>query len=873
MSISSRWAKRATGTALRNHRFGFGVATVLLALATTMGPASAGSQTVGGEDSTYLDAAAQWFQEQREAPNDAVNPAAYASLAGQAAALPTVGGSWTEKTPGNYFTDSPTYAPVGASCGANCFQNSGSGERYVSGRMTSVVSTSNGTLFAGAADGGIWKSTNRGASWTAVGDHLGTMSIGALLVDNDSGKKYTIYAGTGEANTSSDSYAGIGVLKSTDGGSSWNSLPTTAVYPTGGASDSDLTGALTFRLLRNGVYLYAATSHGLFRINPATDSTWTRILQFDPAGTKTSPNRRFWDMITDVVTLPGSGHILAVAGWRAGASTNGLYESTNGGDSFNFIANPNGWVPADQQGRVSLATSADGSTLVAVIQSTSTFVQPNSSGTILAGVYQSSRGAGGPWNQIASSGKLSTSGSAEARSGMRGYKPGVQAWYNQFVAIDPADSNHIYLGLEEVYETTNGGTSWNTLGPYWNLTLQCFSYVPFEGTCNHRETHPDQHAVFVDAARSTLLVGNDGGVWSRPMTDHSQGNWTSLNNNLDTLQYYSAAASNDGSLYGGMQDNGSSLTFSSPTTVTGDTGTQVPATSVQVFGGDGGYTIVDPTNSQNAITEYVGLSSAYTHDGGKTWVDNKPGDPNARFIAPIVRDYTAPVDGSGNTHIVAGGRYVWDSVKGFNTNSSDWSNVYDLSQGGLYPSRQATAIGTATVNGVTTTWVAWCGPCNAGLQSGIVVLSNDGGTTYHVVRSFTTGTGGMPKRYITGVFVNPSDPTDSYATFSGYSRRWYVGPEDPGVGHVFELSSSAGTATKLADPIDAPADDVVLVNGRLVVGTDFGVYTSSDNGATWSRLGANLPNAVVDQLTVTNGTILAATHGRGLWTYPVADLP
>jgi hypothetical protein len=879
--MSKRWAKPATVGSAPKHRFGVGLAIASLAALMTFGQAMADSQTSGGEDSTYLDSAALWFQGQREAPNNYVNPAAYAALAGEAAALSTTTGTWTERTPGNYFTDSPTYAPVGANCGANCFQNSGSGERYVSGRMTAVAVTKSGDIFAGAADGGIWKSTNRGTSWTPVGDHLGTMSIGALLVDNDSGKKYTVYAGTGEANTSSDSYAGVGILKSTDGGSNWSSLPTTAVNSDGTASTSDLTGALTFRLLRSGSYLYAATSHGLFRINPAIDSTWARVLQFDAqhANGNTLPaNLRVWDMITDVVALPGSGHLLAVAGWRAGEPSNGLYETYDAGNTFTFIANPNGWVPADQQGRVSLARSADGTTLVAVIQDTSVFVQPNASGTILAGVFESTTGASGPWNQIASSGKLSSSGSAEARSGMRGYKPGVQAWYNQFVAIDPANANHIYLGLEEVYETTDGGTSWNTLGPYWNLTLQCFSYVPFEGTCNHNQTHPDQHAVFLDAARNTLFVGNDGGMWSKSMTDHTQGNWTDLNNTMNTLQYYSAAASNDGSLYGGLQDNGTSLTFPTPTTVVGDAGTPVPATSVQVFGGDGGYTIVDPNNSQYAITEYVGLTSAYTHDGGKNWVGNQPGDPNARFIAPIVRDYTAPVDTAGNTHILAGGRYVWDSLKGFNTNSSDWSNIYDLSQGGLNPTRQTTAIGTATVNGVTTTWVGWCGPCNpngsgGGFQSGVVELSNVSGS-YQPVNSFTTGgTSLLPKRYVTGISVNTSNPSDAYLTFSGYSRNWYVGAyDDPGAGHVFEISGTTVT-DHTGNLIDSPTNDIVVVGGHIVVGTDFGVYTSSDNGATWSRLGANLPNAVVDQLTVTNGTILAATHGRGLWTFPVAGLP
>src|SRR2546430_7257421 len=176
----------------------------MLAVATAAGQAFAGSQTSAGEESAQLDSASLWFQGQGEAPNNYVNPAAYAALAREAAALPTIGANWTERTPNDYFTDSPTYAPIGASCGANCDQNSGSGERYVSGRMTAVAVAANGNVLAGAADGGIWKSTNRGATWTPVGDFLGTMSIGALLIEEGRGK-YTVYAGTGEANTSSDS--------------------------------------------------------------------------------------------------------------------------------------------------------------------------------------------------------------------------------------------------------------------------------------------------------------------------------------------------------------------------------------------------------------------------------------------------------------------------------------------------------------------------------------------------------------------------------------------------------------------------------------------------------------------------------------------
>ena len=95
-----------------------------------------------------------------------------------------------------------------------------------------------------------------------------------------------------------------------------------------------------------------------------------------------------------------------------------------------------------------------------------------------------------------------------------------------------------------------------------------------------------------------------------------------------------------------------------------------------------------------------------------------------------------------------------------------------------------------------------------------------------------------------------------------------IGPDDPGVGHVFESTNGGAAWTNRSGNLpDAPMDDIVFNNGKLIVAADFGVFVSSDNGATWSHLGTNLPNVVVDQLTIDpNGVIVAATHGRGIWT-------
>ena len=102
-----------------------------------------------------------------------------------------------------------------------------------------------------------------------------------------------------------------------------------------------------------------------------------------------------------------------------------------------------------------------------------------------------------------------------------------------------------------------------------------------------------------------------------------------------------------------------------------------------------------------------------------------------------------------------------------------------------------------------------------------------------------------------------------------------IGPDDPGVGHVFETANGGASWTDVSGNLpDGPMDDVVFENGNLIVGSDFGVFISSNDGGAWSRLGSNLPNVVIDQLTIDpNGVLIAATHGRGIWTIQAPSAP
>jgi hypothetical protein len=820
------------------------VVTSGFAGATATGKSSERGLTEAADGTFEVLEAAQQYAEARTAPADVVDAGAFTGAYADANALPVVGGPWTELTTRDYNSDDPGYRdPV--------WSNSGGGAGVVSGRVTALA-VDGSTLYAGTADGGVWK--RQGGTWSPLLDDSPTLSIGAVSVDSSHG----LWVGTGEANTSSDSYAGIGILYSGDGGANFTRV--------GG---DELQNALVQKIIFRGGWALAAMSTGLYR-HPAntTSGAWTAVLK--PSGCSAAGGAPGVVYISDMAVKPGTGGqvVDAVIGWRAGSNCNGFYESTDGGQTFNRLKVA-GALNVKDLGRTSIAWSANGEKVYAVVQSASMFnhARTDQGGTILQGIYMSTTGFAGPWNKIAEWRNLANGGSA-LKAG-RGYHPGVQAWYNQFLAVDPQNANHVYLGLEEVFESTDGGGKWTAVGPYWNFDMPCSDGPDGLDSCP-LTTHPDQHAIAI--AGNTVYIGNDGGVYSRSRTNHAQYGWTTLNSGLRTLQYYYADAgpvSGGDAIWGGLQDNGESLLSPGATTM------------VSPFGGDGGDTLVDHTDGNKAVVEYVGLDMALTTNGGLS--DGTPGsnsfreispscfaftytpspcDPLARFIAPFEPDLANP------NLWIAGGQYVWINdpggvAKGWDTrcssSSCDWQIRADSGAG-----HSITQV--AMSNG--TWYAAWCGPCNsAGFARGI--LTNYGGAVHQLSLPAD-----FPNRFIQGLVVERNHPAHAYVVFSGFSRRW-TSTFSAGEGHVFETtdggdtwSDISGTGGPQALP-DAPGDDLVLTpSGHLVVATDIGVfYSPSSHGGTWYRFGTGLPTASTNdvQLSPDGSYLLAATHGRGLW--------
>ncbi|WP_163510548.1 glycosyl hydrolase [Fodinicola acaciae] len=766
---------------------------------------------------------AEQFAGERSAPADSVPAAALVAARAQAAGLPRAQGRATELTgqpldaePAGY-TD-PTWS------------NDGAGFRDVAGRTTALAVDGN-TYYQGAADGGVWKSTDRGRTWRSIWDGQSTLSIGALLVAPD----HSLWVGTGEANTNSDSYLGTGVYRSTDGGRSFRRV--------GG---DELLDRQTFRLVADGQgNVYAATNQGLYRHSATTSAgAWTLVLKPDPNPTG-SPYHT--SIITDVVVRPGTHGqtVLAVLGWRLGTAYNGFYLSTTGGGAGSYrLINPSGAIDTTDIGRTTLAYAADGSRLYAIIQSPKRLAANGA--TNLQGVFVSTTGdPTGPYQKIADSDSLGASGSA--LQNLDGYHVGIQSWYNEALAVDPTNPLHVYVSLEEVFQSNDGGATFQTASQYWNYNLKCG-----DAACPPA-THPDQHALAL-TNDGQVLIGNDGGVYRRPMTDTGYGDWTDLNDTVRTLQYYDAAAGQSGrgfAYWGGLQDNGTSALFPGQ------------RKNIEPAGGDGGMVLVNPRDGQQAVGEYTNLAMYRTSDGGHTfttispecgyYADKTACDPSARFIAPFQADI------HDANHWVAAGNKVWDSTRGWDTTCAttcDWTPVhgFGLDAAGGYN------VGTALAVSGVVTYAAWVDSgANPSPSFASGIDTNYGGSWHRIASPV------LPNRFVAGLTVDPANPAHVYAVYNGYSRRWIPGG---GLGTVFESTDGGSSWRNVSGNLpDAPGDGLAVIGGKLVLGTDIGLFVADQrHPAAWSRLGA-LPNVVVTNVRTVPGraAVVVATHGRGIW--------
>lgn len=670
---------------------------------------------------------------------------------------------------------------------------------------------------------------------------------------------------------------------------------------------------------------------------------------------------------TDVVCGADGCPVLAAVGFRAGvapyadgtpqAPGNGLYRSDSGkAGTFARIDTPAqsallpiGFAPQSRIGRIELGAATgpaqDHDIVFAIVEDAALFnggfplldidagnidtsvicqtvdiVDPSvaelcslvlsqvPSPTNLNGVY-ASRDFGETWVRLTDDLNLLANG-VQAGSSLiavaaLGVGPGIQAWYNLFITLDPTtavlgEPIRMVFGLEEVWKNRINapmiGVAENTpigldvIGTYFAGETCLFLIgnigpgVPvcpnYDGVISGTTTHPDQHdAIFIaDEVNGGvwLFIGNDGGVYKQysadPVTDDFSNNrWgEGANEGFYTLMNYGIGVAKDGTVYYGLQDNA--------------TGKIDPVTreQIRIYVGDGMWSAVDPDNADIAYYQTPGLALVRTLDGGRSNTSISPGAAAgaAQFQSPFAMD---PFDAN---HLVAVGSQV--AVTTNASTEATWTSVFNL---GTNPENGATYTVRSRSLDVQgdAVYLGFCGPCNlAGSANQFArgIATNMGG-----VEAPEKGTSkgwriasanGLPKRFIYGVEIDNNDPETVYVTLGGYSpARWappgqYLDQNQNLEGGSIYKSTDAGE--NFVD-ISGNLPDMIVTSiqqrgNQLVIGSDVGVFISNDlNGSLWVPLG-DLPNVPVNQLVLNPGDdsqLFAATFGRGVQKYVFAD--
>lgn len=674
------------------------------------------------------------------------------------------------------------------------------GPNNIGGRVRSVVidPANSSIMYCGSVSGGVWKSTNAGAVWFPTNDFATNLVIGALAIDPSNSN--IIYAGTGEGFFNVDALRGEGVLKSTNGGTNWTLL-------TNFSTPNSTYGYnyITDLIIRPGTpaTLYASMIGGIWK-STNSGSSWSKLT--------VSGSTIF---CTDLAVNPASPDIMYAA-YGLLNITDGIYKSTNGGTNWSKLTG--GGLPTSGYGRISLAIAPSNPLIVyAVYCDASSYDTYN--------IYKTTNG-GTDWTTLTkpNDGSMGTS------------HLGNQGWYNNAVAVHPADANTAIIGGINLFKTTNGGLTWGMISD--GLT----SLAPF--------VHVDQHAIVYDQSNPTIIYfGNDGGMY-KSVTGGSS--FSAINNQLAITQFYSGAVHPSSEIYyGGTQDNG-----------TLKVGT-APAWSM-VFGGDGGATAVDFTTPTTVYTEYVFLDILKSVNSGTSWSKMMSGIPvsganlgdgtsdRCLFIAPLVMDPTNSqilVAGTFKVYRTTNGGNSWSGISNDLTGDGDGSGQV----GSLSSSISALAIAK------TSSGTIYAGTSGSTTIAAKVQVTTNTGT------SWTDRTGTLPDRHVTSIGIDPTNRDRAFVTFSGY-----------GTGHVYLTTNRGVSWTNVSNNLpDIPVNKVLIdpVNvNHIFLGTDLGVFESTTSGTSWTQQNTGLANVSVADLDIRpDGYLFAATHGRGMFksTLPV----
>lgn len=662
-------------------------------------------------------------------------------------------------------------------------------------------------FYMGATGGGVWKTGNAGLSWDPIADSaLGAGSIGAIAVAPSDPN--VVYVGTGESTVRGNVSPGDGMYRSTDAGKTWSRT---------GLGDAGQTARIMVDP-RDPDRVYVAVlghafapnpTRGVFRSNDG-GRTWQKILfKSDSAGA------------VDVVLDPSNPRVLYAALWQfqrtpwgftSGGRWSGLFKSTDGGDSWTDLTRNKG-LPGGVIGRIGVAVSP---------------VRPERVWALVeaadGGLYRSDD-AGVTWTR--------TSDDHDLRQ---------RAWYFSNVYADPANADAVYVLNTSLLKSVDGGREFRPI----------------------RGSHGDHHALWIDPHDANRMVnGNDGGA---TVSLDGGASW-STEGNQPTAQFYHVIATTHRpyKVCGAQQDN-STVCIASRT----DGGVIGEKDWYDVGGGESGWIAARADDPDIVFAgSYGGYLSRLDVRSGQErnvnpWPDNPMGwaaaDLQHRFqwTFPIVLAPTNPAV------LYTGSQFVLKSTD----EGQHWETISpDLTRNDK--SRQQASGGPITKDNTSveyygTVFTIAPSPKDsnllwAGTDDGLVHVTRDGGKTWQDVtpKEITAGT------QVSMVDASPLDAATAYVAATRYKL-------DDFAPYAYVTHDYGKTWRRITNGI--PATHFVRVvradrerQGLLFAGTEFGPYVSFDDGATWQPLRLNLPVVPIHDLTIKDGDLIAATHGRSFW--------
>jgi len=781
----------------------------------------------------------------------------------------------------------------------------------VTGRIAAVTvdqsDTTGNTVLIGGAFGGIWRSGNAASAnpaqvtWTPLIDSQSTLAVGAISLRPTNSS--TILVGTGEAKSAIDSYYGRGILRSTDGGTTWTNIKQTvdstpvtftglgfAKFAWSTTNTSLVVAATTSTGIgnRNGAMNIQGFQSGLFYSTDA-GATWRKATMQDGPGQTVSAAAH------SVVFNPSANKFYAAIRFH------GLYESTDGqtftrmgtqpdAANLTLASCPSSGSSSCPFYRGELAVVPGRNEMyVWYTQGTSTLPSGN------RGVFYTVDG-GANWRTLDKSG-MDTCGDSQGCSASQGY------FYNMAIAAVPAGTQtDLYLGAVNAFKCRIDPTSPTSLcnGAEPNKFMNLTHVYGNPSTCGWggmATFHPDNHSYdFSRTNPNIVYFGNDGGIY-RTLTSQSIATgvctttkqpFQNLNNSSLSLTQYvwgSAHPTDSSQFLGGAQDNGTSLTYDA---IKGANGQQWKP----IFGGDGGYNAFRPDDGNTLIISYVNANLFVCSGLGvncdqSAWPqlidpsDLKVSGTNIEDSSPF---YTVwELDKRAPSKLVIGTCRVWrgSSTASWGTTPGtaisgklhDASGQLDCANSDSQIYALATG-GPAGTGGVATV-------IYAGLNNGLVWRTSDADAATPNWNNVTPPASLNPGPNwqgsgfrISSIAISPSDASGNtaYLTIQGFNLP-----------HVLKTTNGGASWTDITGNLpDAPANSVTVDpddSTVLYVGTDVGVFSTTNAvaGAIWTEVGGNpaqtpnayLPNVVVNRVLINKvnatKTLYAVTYGRGVW--------